>query len=52
MPDNKPPVSGFELNIELPTIVYFAGYSISLIALVLAVAVFTYFKFVSSKLAN
>lgn len=46
MPDAQPPVSGFEPNIELPTIIYYAGYSISLIALVLAVAVFTYFKYV------
>lgn len=34
----------FELHIELPTIVYFVGYSISLAALVLAVTVLVNFK--------
>lgn len=37
-------VSEFEPNIELPTIVYYTGYSISLISLTLAVAVFIHFK--------
>ncbi|KAG4067592.1 hypothetical protein HA402_005364 [Bradysia odoriphaga] len=37
-------VSEFEPNIELPTIVYYIGYSISLISLTLAVAVFVHFK--------
>lgn len=44
MPDSNAAMAGFEPNIELPTIVYYVGYSISLIALVLALAVFTYFK--------
>uniref|UniRef100_A0A1Q3FK52 Diuretic hormone receptor n=1 Tax=Culex tarsalis TaxID=7177 RepID=A0A1Q3FK52_CULTA len=38
------PLPDFELHIELPTIVYFAGYSISLAALVLAVTVLVNFK--------
>ncbi|XP_035787325.1 diuretic hormone receptor-like isoform X1 [Anopheles albimanus] len=38
------PVPGFEPGIELPTLVYFVGYSISLAALVLAVVVLVYFK--------
>ena len=37
-------VSNFEPVIELPTIVYYTGYSISLISLTLAVGVFVYFK--------
>ncbi|KAJ6641177.1 Diuretic hormone receptor, partial [Pseudolycoriella hygida] len=37
-------VSEFEPNIELPTIVYYTGYSISLISLTLAVAVFVHFN--------
>ncbi|XP_050092491.1 diuretic hormone receptor isoform X8 [Anopheles aquasalis] len=38
------PVPGFEPGIELPTLVYFVGYSISLAALVLAVVVLVYFN--------
>uniref|UniRef100_A0A182IPK0 Diuretic hormone receptor n=1 Tax=Anopheles atroparvus TaxID=41427 RepID=A0A182IPK0_ANOAO len=38
------PVPSFEPGIELPTLIYFVGYSISLAALVLAVAVLVYFK--------
>lgn len=34
----------FEPGIELPTIVYYTGYTISLVSLTLAVAVFLYFK--------
>lgn len=37
-------VPEFEPGVELPTIVYYVGYSISLISLSLAVAVFVYFK--------
>lgn len=37
-------VPEFEPVIELPTIVYYTGYTISLISLTLAVAVFVYFK--------
>ncbi|XP_055309705.1 diuretic hormone receptor-like isoform X2 [Sitodiplosis mosellana] len=37
-------VSEFEPGIELPTIVYYTGYTISLVSLTLAVAVFLYFK--------
>lgn len=43
---NPTSVSGFEAGVELPTIVYFTGYTISLISLTLAVAVFVYFKWV------
>ncbi|XP_058054215.1 diuretic hormone receptor-like isoform X2 [Anopheles bellator] len=42
--DQASPVPGFEPGIELPTLIYFVGYSISLAALVLAVAVLVYFK--------
>ncbi|XP_049542361.1 diuretic hormone receptor-like isoform X1 [Anopheles darlingi] len=38
------PVPGFEPGIELPTLIYFVGYSISLAALVLAVVVLVYFN--------
>lgn len=37
-------VPEFEPGIELPTIVYYTGYTISLVSLTLAVAVFIYFK--------
>jgi hypothetical protein len=37
-------VPEFDTGIELPTIIYYTGYSISLIALTLAVIVFLYFK--------
>lgn len=37
-------VPEFEPGIELPTIIYYSGYTISLISLSLAVAVFMYFK--------
>ncbi|XP_058054214.1 diuretic hormone receptor-like isoform X1 [Anopheles bellator] len=42
--DQASPVPGFEPGIELPTLIYFVGYSISLAALVLAVAVLVYFN--------
>lgn len=37
-------VPEFEPGIELPTIIYYIGYTISLVSLSLAVAVFFYFK--------
>ncbi|XP_037903274.1 diuretic hormone receptor isoform X2 [Hermetia illucens] len=37
-------VPEFEPNIELPTFIYYVGYTISLISLTLAVLVFSYFK--------
>lgn len=37
-------VPEFEPGIELPTIIYYTGYTISLVSLSLAVAVFFYFK--------
>lgn len=40
------PVDEFEPNVELPTIIYYTGYTISLISLTLAVAVFLHFKWV------
>lgn len=45
VPDSSA-VSNFEPVVELPTIVYYTGYSISLISLTLAVAVFVHFKLV------
>lgn len=36
----------FDSNIELPTIIYYVGYTLSLVSLTLAVLVFTYFKWV------
>lgn len=42
--DNLAVMSEFEPRIELPTIIYCTGYTISLISLSLAVAVFIYFK--------
>ena len=38
------PVDGFEPSVELPTIIYYTGYTISLVSLTLAVAVFLRFK--------
>ncbi|XP_058123003.1 diuretic hormone receptor-like [Anopheles ziemanni] len=38
------PMSSFEPSIELPSLIYYVGYSISLAALVVAVAVLVYFK--------
>lgn len=40
------PLAEFEPNVELPTIIYYTGYTISLISLTLAVAVFVHFKWV------
>lgn len=40
------PVGEFEPNVELPTIIYYTGYTISLISLTMAVAVFVHFKWV------
>ncbi|XP_031631307.1 diuretic hormone receptor-like isoform X2 [Contarinia nasturtii] len=37
-------VPEFDAGIELPTLVYYTGYTISLVSLTLAVAVFLYFK--------
>lgn len=45
VPDSSA-VSNFEAVVELPAIVYYTGYSISLISLTLAVAVFVHFKLV------
>lgn len=43
VPDSSA-VPEFEVGVELPTIVYYTGYTISLISLTLAIAVFIYFK--------
>lgn len=43
---NSSRVLNFEPVVELPTIIYYAGYALSLVALSLAVAVFMYFKWV------
>lgn len=45
-------VPEFEPGIELPTIVYYTGYTISLVSLSLAVAVFFSFKWVETKSPN
>lgn len=34
----------FELSVELPTIIYYVGYTISLISLLLAVLIFVHFR--------
>lgn len=44
LPPGGSPVGEFEPNVELPTIIYYTGYTISLISLTLAVAVFLHFK--------
>ena len=36
----------FELFVELPTIIYYTGYTLSLVALILAVIVFIRYKYV------
>ncbi|XP_041771836.1 diuretic hormone receptor-like isoform X2 [Anopheles merus] len=47
--EQPPPLPSFEPEIELPTLIYFVGYSISLAALVLAVAVLVYFNNYSAR---
>ncbi|XP_050074580.1 diuretic hormone receptor-like isoform X1 [Anopheles maculipalpis] len=47
--DQPSPLPSFEPEIELPTLIYFVGYSISLAALVLAVAVLVYFNNYSAR---
>lgn len=37
-------ISEFEIIVELPTIIYYVGYTLSLISLLFAVSVFIYFK--------
>lgn len=37
-------VPEFDANVEIPAIIYYTGYTISLISLSLAVGVFVYFK--------
>lgn len=43
------PMPSFEPSIELPSLIYFVGYSISLAALVVAVAVLVYFNKCSAR---
>lgn len=44
LPADVTRVGEFEPSVELPTIIYYTGYTISLISLSLAVAVFVHFK--------